>query len=250
MYHEIEADKRRPTERYSVTAETFESQLIYLAEKGFRTVPLHDLADSRDDARRVAITFDDTHLSHYASADPLLRKDGYQATFFVVGSFVGQKDEWLHRSHLEAMREGGMSIQSHSHTHRFLDQLSDKDLDHELRLSKHALEETTGVAVDFISCPGGRYERRVAIRAAATGYHGVCTSAPGLGAHGPRGSISVFGRFLVSASTGMDTFSRIAAGEARFVLSQRVRYGAKQTVKRIVGDALYDTLWRKYVRDL
>lgn len=251
MYHEIETAGRRPGERYTVRAEAFERQLAYLSEHGYKTVSLDEaLATPRGEPKRLVITFDDNHLSHHSIAVPLLKQYGYRATFFIVGSFVGQAGEWLDRRHLVEMRRDGMSIESHSHTHRFLDGLPLEELDSELKLSKQALEEHLGASINFVSCPGGRYAPEVANRAMVAGYRGVCTSAPGLYNRRGKDPVSVLGRFLISAATGMDTFSRIVSCDPRFVFTQRLRHGAKQAVKRIMGDALYDSLWRKYVRDL
>ena len=81
--------------RYVVPVAAFEQQLDWLAREGFRTVSLHDLAESRAGRsalpeRAVILTFDDGRTDAAAVVLPLLRKHGMRATFFIITGRVGE----------------------------------------------------------------------------------------------------------------------------------------------------------------
>mgnify|MGYP000156123612 CR=1 FL=1 len=150
---------------------------------------------------------------------------------------------------LREMKQAGMSIESHSHTHRFLDDLGENDLREELSVSRRVLEDCIGSEVRYISCPGGRHNRVVFDTAAEVGYHAVCTSVPGLNRVNGRRPAGL-NRFLVSATTSTQTFAKIAGADPRFVRREVLRDRAKTAVKGILGDRLYHRLWQRVRRDL
>jgi peptidoglycan/xylan/chitin deacetylase (PgdA/CDA1 family) len=55
-----------------------------------------------------------------------------------------------------ALRRAGMDVQSHTHTHRALQTLDGRELEHELRVSKTALEDAMGEPVLGVSYPVGK----------------------------------------------------------------------------------------------
>jgi peptidoglycan/xylan/chitin deacetylase (PgdA/CDA1 family) len=254
MYHEV-GPRETLTERYTVPTDNFRAQLRYLRDNGYTTISLRDyLAQARvgvSAARMpVILTFDDNNLSHYLVSTPLLVEFGLTATFFIVSGFIDTRPEFLTSGQLREMERCGMSVESHSHTHRFLSELADEELRAELETSKRVLEEHLHHPIEFISCPGGRYSGRVLEFALAAGYHGVCTSAPGLNAPSGGDASRLIRRFLVSAGTPLETFARMVRGERRFVRRQIRRYRMKSAVKHVLGERLYHDIWQRWRRDL
>lgn len=255
MYHEV-GPKETVAERYTVSTEGFREQLKYLHENGYQTISLeqyykHVLAhDSEVSDKTVIITFDDNNLCHYSISTPILNEFGFRATFFVVSSFIDMQSDMLTSVQLVEMKNAGMSIESHSHTHRFLSDLNDAELLVELETSRRLLEDCVQSEVRFVSCPGGRYSRRVLDSALAIGYFGVCTSAPGLNEPVRGQPPKKLNRFLVSAATRLETFAKIVNGEEGFVRSEILRHRTKSMIKRLLGNDLYYNLWRRFRKDL
>jgi len=252
MYHEVDA-RDTFAERYTVAAAQFRAQIAYLHDHGYRSISLEDYRRQAAGAagdKQVIITFDDNHLSHCAIAMPILQEYRFQATFFVVSGFLDTAPDLLRREHLREMRRAGMAIESHSHTHRFLDDLDAAALNDELATSRRVLEDCIASEVRYISCPGGRYNRKVLQAASAAGYYGVCTSAPGLNPTAAGGWPKGLNRFLVSADTSLDTLAKIACGESSFVRRAVLADRMKSTVKGVLGNNLYHALWQRYRREL
>lgn len=254
MYHEV-GPRETLAERYTVPTDNFRAQLGYLRDNDYRVISLQDYVRQTETGetageKQIILTFDDNNLSHYLVSLPLLMEYGFSATFFVVSGFVDTRPDFMTSGQLREMESSGMSIESHSHTHRFLSELKDEDLRVELETSKRLLEEHLHHPVDFISCPGGRYSERVLERALAAGYRGVCTSAPGLNAPVGGRPTRVFQRFLVSADTPIETYTRMARGDRRFVLAQVRRHRIKAVIKNMLGDRLYHGIWQRLRRDV
>ena len=94
-YHGL-SNEQAPSENglYTLTAEQFEVQMAYLSEKKFQTVSLDKVVDWRSGKplpkRPIVITFDDGFKSDLSVAFPVLKRYGYQATFFVNPGTLGQ----------------------------------------------------------------------------------------------------------------------------------------------------------------
>ena len=255
MYHEV-GPRETATERYTVPIERFREQLKYLHENGYRTISLEQYRKyaleqgSEASDKTVIITFDDNNHCHYSISTPILTEFYFRATFFVVSSFIDSQPNMLTAAQLVDMKNAGMSIESHSHTHRFLSDLDDAELLEELETSRRLLEDYIQSEVRFVSCPGGRYSRRVLDSALTVGYFGVCTSAPGLNDLVRGQPPKKLNRFLVSATTRLDTFARIVNGEEAFVRGEILRHRTKSMVKGLLGNDLYYKLWRRYRKDL
>jgi len=75
----------------------FETYLVYLKSKGYRTVLLPDVirhirGDQSLPDRSIALTFDDGYLDNWTIAAPLLKKYGFCGTVFVNPEFVDPRD--------------------------------------------------------------------------------------------------------------------------------------------------------------
>lgn len=114
----------------SVTTETFEEQMRFLAENGYHAVSAREMIDyvcrgGELPENPVLITFDDGYLSNYENGWPALEKYGLKATVFAIGVSVGHdryyKDtEFVLTPHFsyeqarEMIDSGAMDIQSHT----------------------------------------------------------------------------------------------------------------------------------------
>ncbi len=182
MYHRV-VPEARSENRYELRLETFEHQLRLLSQAGYRFVSLEALlklgVDSTGELKQpIILTFDDGTVDHYQYVFPLLREYGFVATFFVVTEWIGDEGI-LSEENIVEMKTSGMSFGSHTHTHRFLDQLDSEELTYELRESKKTLEEILNEPVDLLAIPGGWYNENVLENAENIGYRLIYTSNVG-----------------------------------------------------------------------
>ena len=75
--------------------------------------------------------------------------------------------------------KAGISVGSHSVSHRILPRLSDNDIQHELFHSRWLVTEKTGAGVTTIAYPNGDFDDRTARIAAHTGYKAGFTTRRG-----------------------------------------------------------------------
>lgn len=255
MYHEV-GQLETLTERYTVPTTMFRQQLQYLHDHGYQTISLEQYhksameGDTEAFDKAVVITFDDNNLCHYSVSTPILVEFNCRATFFIVSAFIDTQPDMLSAAQLVQMKKAGMSIESHSHTHRFLSDLNSKELSEELETSRRFLEGCLQAEVRFISCPGGRYNSSVLDAALDVGYLGVCTSAPGLNELVLGKPPKTLNRFLVSATTPLETFAKIVSRDKRFLGGQILRHRAKELAKKVLGNERYDRLWQRYRKEL
>lgn len=159
MYHAVSDDCWGYSELF-VSPSSMEEQLAYLVENGYTTITFEDLYRIDEIEKPVMLTFDDGYDDNYENLYPLLQKYNCKATIFVIAGHIGSTE--THKMTEEQVRElsdsGLVSIQSHTYTHPYLDQISAKEQKKEMRLSSRALLACTG-KMPFVLCyPSGAYD--------------------------------------------------------------------------------------------
>ncbi len=174
----------------SVSSARFRKHLDFLIEEGFSFIPLRDLvAESPQQA--VSLTFDDGYASFYDQVLPTLTEKRIPATIFIITGYIGRWNEWEvalgwnRRRHLSFARlkdisSAGITLGSHTHTHRDLTRLSDAAVLEELRASKQILEDNLGIEVSSLALPFGCANLQIFSCARDLGYREICAGAPGL----------------------------------------------------------------------
>lgn len=160
--------------KMTVTPETFEKQMQWLADKNYTTMTLSELtAAIRGETylpeKPVVITFDDNNLSQYDVALPIMEKHGQKAVFYLIAKYLDSAN-MVNRERALALQDKGHEIASHTMTHRALPGLNDADLKWELEESKRVLEELTGRPVLHLAYPGTAHNQRVRDATKAAGY--------------------------------------------------------------------------------
>lgn len=131
----------------------------------------------RGDAR-VRLTFDDGNASDFEIALPALKARNLSAGFFICSGRIGQPT-FMSSDQVLGLLDAGMEIGSHGVEHQSWRRAVDRELERELRGSRDALCELTGLPVDQAAIPFGAYDRRVLRGLAAAGYRTVFTSDGG-----------------------------------------------------------------------
>lgn len=158
--------------------------------------------DTPLDGRYICLSFDDGFRNCVTNALPMLAERGVPAAFFVVSglvpadpaeitdehrSFFGPKRKpipFLSWDDCRTLLEAGMTVGSHSATHRPFISLTDDEAYEELRRSKAEIEAALGIRCDHFCCPWGKPDRdfkteRETANAKALGYRSFLTTKYG-----------------------------------------------------------------------
>ncbi len=162
---------------YRITAEKFEAQMKYLADKGYATITFADLVENQLNGKpipdhAIVLTFDDGWKSQYEYAVPILEKYKFTGTFFIITNSTGAKS-YMSVDELKDLNSKGFEIASHTKTHPKLVTLDDVKLADELQGSKKALEDKLGITITTMAYPYYGHDDRVMKAVQAAGYHGA-----------------------------------------------------------------------------
>jgi peptidoglycan/xylan/chitin deacetylase (PgdA/CDA1 family) len=189
-YHRFVDTVRHPDTE--ITTAEFEAQMQDLKDRGIAVISMEDFNAWRHEAKSIPvrsalITIDDGYNSAYEVAWPILRKFGYPFTLFVYTDYIrgGPKSGGgsLAWAQLQEMRDGGISIQSHTVSHADLRRLKggtagasyEEWLHNELQTSKETLETRLGIKVTALALPYGLANDRVRQAALEGGYEMLFT---------------------------------------------------------------------------
>jgi peptidoglycan/xylan/chitin deacetylase (PgdA/CDA1 family) len=198
--------------------------------------------------KSLVITFDDGWADNYVNVFPILREYGLIATIFVITGSVGQSN-YMNWNQLREMSEAGISIQSHTVSHRPLAQLSKAEIEYELETSKKTIEDALGTDVSYSSMPHGSFDKRVLRTAQQAGYKCICTSEPGY-KHTHEG-IPLLKRINISERYYLQTFKKIIEKNQMTILPLIFDKKIKNLLKRTIGAGNYRKLYhlRYTIRD-
>lgn len=139
----------------------FERHLQIAVDEGWSfATPAEVIAEP--DKPQLALTFDDGLASVLSSALPVLRHHGIPGTAFVVTGWAdGQAPDDLGPIVLDwrgvnALREGGMTVASHSVTHSDFGRLEPAQARRELEVSRERLHRMLGVETGEFAIPNGQ----------------------------------------------------------------------------------------------
>jgi peptidoglycan/xylan/chitin deacetylase (PgdA/CDA1 family) len=160
-YHRFASLRHDP---FAVDPSAFEEQMAFLSEHR-RAVSLEDLerfvrgdADLADGS--VLVTIDDGCQSTLEVALPILEKYGIPSVAFVSTSLIGLgrlalPEPYMDWDELRECTNRGMSIGSHSHSHRSMGQLPAEVAKDEFVRSRAMLEDQLGKKVSAFAYPFG-----------------------------------------------------------------------------------------------
>ncbi len=162
----------------TVSPTDFERQVAWLRRRGYRGIrpsQWQDWLEGRGTLPRkpVLFTFDDGYAEIVEHALPVLRRHGFGALVFVVTGMLGEAMSWdaegravdgpplMSADEVAHLAREGVDFGAHGRTHRDLTELSENELDDEVRGSHADLEQITGGPVACFAYPFGRYDDRV-----------------------------------------------------------------------------------------
>lgn len=189
LYHHV--DPGAGGRRYTMSADLFRQEMRALAEAGFETVTISDVAAAIRTGgelppRPIVLTFDDGNRDTYAEALPILSVYGFRGVVFAVGNRTGTEG-FMTADDLLGLSEAGWEIGSHGWSHVDLTTLGDPQWRQEILVSKLELERVLGSPVRSFAYPFGSATAAIIAKVAEYGY----TSGAGLGSanHHDRDSV-------------------------------------------------------------
>lgn len=119
----------------------------------------------------VSITFDDSWISQYTNALPILEKAGMKGTFYITTEpLIERWDEFMNPTQVKDIANRGHEIGGHTVTHPHLPELSDADITKEVTDSKKYLETLVGRSVTALAYPFGEFNSTVKNLIKSAGY--------------------------------------------------------------------------------
>jgi peptidoglycan/xylan/chitin deacetylase (PgdA/CDA1 family) len=156
----------------SYAPEALDALLAALATSGVPVLDLDHLLEPGT-SRGVALTFDDGLRSLYTAGLPILRAHSAPAHLFLstgaldpVAGSGGRGAPILTWDMVEKLHQNGIAIESHTHRHPDLRQLSDAAILAECSTADALIEHRTGRRPRYFAYPFGRHDRRVAAQIA------------------------------------------------------------------------------------
>ena len=249
MYHEVSAvserQKRVRTTNpdYTLSVQQFARQMDYLERNAYQALTLDELNDgtANNDHKSVIITFDDGWANNYTHGFPILQERQLSATIFIITDFVGRQS-YLDWPQIREMHAAGISIQSHTASHRPLALLDEAEIMTELESSKKTIEDHLGAAVNFLSVPQGMVSEQVIAVARKVGYQAVCTSEPGF-SH-KAGNPAVLKRINIEDRYTISMFGKIVRADYGAILPTIWAKKAKNVMKKLLGYNIYRKIYR------
>lgn len=198
VYHQIDEAplKGAPFRSLYVSPAAFARQMALLKRLGYTGLSMTDLQPylSGEKAGKVfGITFDDGYLNNLIHALPVLQKNGFTSTCYVVDGLLGQTNIWdkdvgiaqtplMTAEQLLQWQAGGQEVGAHTQQHvdlLALSETSELAAWAQIAKSKPALEAALQQPVNHFCYPFGKFDTRHETMAKQAGYTTATTTARG-----------------------------------------------------------------------
>jgi len=200
MYHKVDEDS--PSE-YWVTVDNFHAQMELLHNLGYESITYDELRNymlygDALPAKPVIINLDDAYQNAYTKAKPILDEFGFIGVVNVPTGYIGntkldrQNNSWdppeyviretnmLIWPELDALRDAGWSIQSHSVNHLDMTTLTDAQIRAEIIESRDTIQDKLNEQPQYFCYPYGIYNSRIKQILQEEGYLGAVSVVSGI----------------------------------------------------------------------
>ena len=157
MYHRFEENKYPST---NIRINDFKEHIKLIKKDGIKFVNPSNFENELNNnkgERKVLITIDDGYQSFYDNAWPILKKDKIPFILFISTREVGKKGYMSWENIREIEKYDFVEIGNHSHTHDYLIDFIDKDIENDLKTSISIFKKEIGKNSVFFSYPFGEY---------------------------------------------------------------------------------------------
>ena len=159
MYHRFEENKYPST---NIKLEDFKSQ-IHLIEKYKYEFISHDqfesLINEKNLEKKILLTIDDGFSSFYENAWPILKEKKIPFIIFINTETVGSRGYMDWSQIKEISQFNFVHIGNHSHSHEYLVDWSDDEIEKDLKTSIKLFKEKLNHETKFFAYPFGEYKK-------------------------------------------------------------------------------------------
>ena len=187
FYHDIHA-KHKYT-NMSTPVELFKEHIQIIRDNGYEIV-----SKITKPTGQIGISFDDGFLGIYKNINIIKELDIPIQLFVISSNF--DTPNYINESQLLELNElQQITISSHTHKHRILNKISEKEIISELAISKRILEGILNKKINSLCFPEGKFNKKVIEIAQEMGYSNLYASIPGF--YFDQFSVGVIKRSLV-----------------------------------------------------
>ncbi len=157
MYHRFEENKYPST---NIRINDFKEHIELIKKDGIKFVNPSNFENELNDKkkeRKVLITIDDGYQSFYDNAWPILKKDKIPFILFVSTREVGKRGYMSWENIREIEKYDFVEIGNHSHSHDYLIDFEDQEIENDLKKSISIFKNEIGKNSAFFSYPFGEY---------------------------------------------------------------------------------------------
>ena len=165
-YHQVRNWKERDGKvgkDYIVEVQNFKDQIKMLVDSGYHTILPDQLyaylnTGAELPSKPIMLTFDDTDLDQFTTVNPILKKYGYKAAYFIMTVSIGKKGkfvDYMSSDQIKQLSDEGNAIGSHTYDHKNFKKYAGKDWEEQLDKPTKKLEEITGKKMTEFAYPFG-----------------------------------------------------------------------------------------------
>ena len=208
MYHRL--SNTEASDAYTITPRTFEQDIIYLKNKGYKFCTAKEFAEAvkaKNTSDLAVITFDDGYSSDYIYALPILEKYDAKATFYIIGSKINTTgymttQQLKQLSLSDKVQLGNHFYEIHDYTRDNLSSMY-KTEPHKIKADYDRnikfIKSITGIMVTTASYPYGVYGNYFDYMIKNEGTVRFCSKE-----EPPQSSNTPYGRYTRSATTTLN----------------------------------------------
>jgi len=164
MYHKFDIAKYPST---NVTLEQFNSHLEEFSKPKYTVLSLEYIVDTIiNDGQlphnAIGISVDDADKSFLTTAWPKLKEKGLPVTLFInTSTIVKNNKNYLSWNQIRNLKNEGVDIGAHSHTHNHLTEFSIEEIIKEIKLSNKIFLKELGEIPSLFAYPYGESDNRI-----------------------------------------------------------------------------------------
>jgi peptidoglycan/xylan/chitin deacetylase (PgdA/CDA1 family) len=190
MYHSIASMPKGTVMRsLHVPPRLFKLQMWLLKVFGFKGLSMGELQpylEGKKTGKVVGITFDDGFKNNLVDALPILKKNRFSATCYIISQNIGGINHWdldkgidenplMDEDEVKEWITEGMEIGSHTQNHVHLTNIDTKNSTKEILQSKSDLEKQFDCVINHFCYPYGSYNDEIVNITKDVGYHTATT---------------------------------------------------------------------------